>query len=534
MAADGVGAGLIPPSADRQTILRIAGQQALAALGNLTPGTPFSGRVVGPANDGLWSVVVRGTTLTVASPIPLTPDSILRFLVVAGGTDGPLQVKLADLPLPTLADTLKPAIAERLASLGLPATPEAQAVLEAFESVGAPLSPPRLRQATQILEQAAQEPAPLAEEDPEEAPAPLPNRPATVATTPAPSSPPKSSSSASPTPRAPEAPRAQPSATPGTPAAKTAVPPGTPAPLTSNPAPALAAPTTPHSAALPPGIIAPRLVEASVHETNPAPPIPDAPESVPTRPPTGPTTLAADPRLPVVFALLAKADLPGTPATLAVALRAASDRLPDPVTAVQAWKPDLALPDVTTDDAPAALRAVVTALVLAGVRPRAETTAPEGPSQRPAIAVPEDAPEPLLTTVAQAVAKEAPSDFGGGAVRELATDLLLPPKHLDEYDRVFPLPLLAQGQATPARVAVSSREMPNGTRATWMRVDCELSRLGPVSIRLSGAEGGPIAITVVARPGAARHIADGLPALVADLQERGLPAAVRVVEDEPW
>jgi len=237
--------------------------------------------------------------------------------------------------------------------------------------------------------------------------------------------------------------------------------------------------------------------------------------------PLVPISLAADTRLPTVFALLARAGLPVTPATIGLALRAATPRLPDLATALQAWQPETPVADVAEDDGPGALRAVVTALAQAGVRPRS-------------AAGDEPLPPTALATTAQAVAREEGGSLAVAALREAAADTVLPPRHLDDYDRVVPFPLLAQGQAAPARLAIATRTTPGGQKATWMRVDCELSRLGPVSVRLSGAEGGPIAITLVARTAGARAIAAGLPDLVADLQARGLPAAVRVVEEEPW
>jgi hypothetical protein len=108
--------------------------------------------------------------------------------------------------------------------------------------------------------------------------------------------------------------------------------------------------------------------------------------------PLVPGSLATDARLPTVFALLARAGLPVTPATIGLALRAATPRLPDAATALQAWQPEVPVADVADDDGPAALRAVVTALAQAGVRPRAAA---------------EDAPSPpaVLTTTAQAVAR---------------------------------------------------------------------------------------------------------------------------------
>ena len=119
------------------------------------------------------------------------------------------------------------------------------------------------------------------------------------------------------------------------------------------------------------------------------------------------------------------------------------------------------------------------------------------------------------------------------AVHEQVARDLLPPPDLTEYDRVLALPLAIAGQPLPARLAVTTRHSANGTQACWMRLDCELSRLGPVSVRLGGVEGAPVAITLVARPAAAAELAAALPQLTHDLHQLGVEAAVRVVaEDE--
>ena len=66
-----------------------------------------------------------------------------------------------------------------------------------------------------------------------------------------------------------------------------------------------------------------------------------------------------------------------------------------------------------------------------------------------------------------------------------------------------------------------------------MRVDAELTRLGPVSIRLSGADsGGPLSITLITSRRSGAALADELQALVADLRALGLDAGVRVVADD--
>ena len=118
-------------------------------------------------------------------------------------------------------------------------------------------------------------------------------------------------------------------------------------------------------------------------------------------------------------------------------------------------------------------------------------------------------------------------------VREHLAEQVFKPKELADYDRVVPLPLSAAQVTTPARLAVASRSTGGGSQATFMRVDAELTRLGPVSIRLSGADsGGPLAITLIANRQAGAALAEELPALVGDLRRLGVEAAVRVVADD--
>lgn len=117
-------------------------------------------------------------------------------------------------------------------------------------------------------------------------------------------------------------------------------------------------------------------------------------------------------------------------------------------------------------------------------------------------------------------------------VREHLAEQVFKPKELADYDRVVPLPLASHEVTTPARLAVATRSTGGGQSATFLRVDAELSRLGPLSVRLSGTDaGGPLAITLVAGAAAGAALAEELPALIADLRRQGVEAAVRVVAD---
>ncbi len=119
------------------------------------------------------------------------------------------------------------------------------------------------------------------------------------------------------------------------------------------------------------------------------------------------------------------------------------------------------------------------------------------------------------------------------SAREGLAHTLIRPKELAEYDTVLAVPLADHGQPLPARIAVTSRPAGNGPPATWVRVDTELSHLGAVSVRLSGLEGGPLAITIIAGERGVGPLADVLPELATALEQLGVQAAVRVALAEP-
>lgn len=147
----------------------------------------------------------------------------------------------------------------------------------------------------------------------------------------------------------------------------------------------------------------------------------------------------------------------------------------------------------------------------------------------------QDDARPRTATAGSAPVADAPrpADAATVAVREVVAQDLLPPKDLTDYDRVLALPLADHGQPVPARLAVTTRRTATGGLACWMRVDCELSRLGPVSVRLGSVDAGPVAITLFTTPAAGAALAAGLPALGEDLRALGVDAALRVVEEQP-
>jgi hypothetical protein len=192
----------------------------------------------------------------------------------------------------------------------------------------------------------------------------------------------------------------------------------------------------------------------------------------------------------------------------------------------------LRLPDAVEDGAVG----VRQALALAGLRPRrgvdevearpptlvrqlAEALPAAETGSTPATERRDERPAPAAV-LAEAIV---------GAVREHAAETVFKPQALADYDQVLPLPLLAQGQPAPARVAVAERQTATGT-ATFLRVDAELSRLGPVSVRLSGIDGGALSITLLAHGASGRVLAAGLPDLAESLRQIGVVAGLRVAD----
>lgn len=291
-----------------------------------------------------------------------------------------------------------------------------------------------------------------------------------------------------------------------------------------------------------------------------------------TQPPTSASasTPAAVPQVASALpGVVPTGTIPTAPVAVAggvvVAPPLAPSGVPLPTSAAPAadWRMMLAtpLPDGDRDGAEGVMRA----LTLAGIRmqgarvdhagpPAADASAPA--STRPvadaARTAPASAAAPLVQHLALLMqttggdpapaartpdaALPLPAPVAEAAVRvahEQSAQTVFPPDDLADYDRVVGLPLMANGQPVPARVAVASRNAPGGGgAATFLRVDAELSRLGPVSIRLSGVEGGAMAITLVAAGTGARSLAESLPDLAADLRHLGLTAGLRVVDDD--
>ncbi len=327
--------------------------------------------------------------------------------------------------------------------------------------------------------------------------------------------------------------------------ASTQVPPGAPpsSPLLSTQLP---------SASLPTAVASPQALQSSS--------LPHSPQaSLPSSPPAGvqssqtpsPTLSTGQQSVPISQASIAagpvpvadRPSAPGVPLPLAsgatalvvgeqpsaslVGQTAARRSLPVPVSSAVLLRDLLTepLPDLELGGVEAAKRA----LTLAGVRPRAE------PGDEPSTSSPS-------TTLAQRVAAlplhdqpgspSVPHPLADTAVRltrELAAETVFKSDDLADYDRVFALPITVHGQPVPARLAVAERQTTGG-KATFVRVDTDLSALGEVSVRLSGVEGGSLAVTLLASGSGGRALADGLPALVDALRHLGIIAAVRVAD----
>ena len=195
------------------------------------------------------------------------------------------------------------------------------------------------------------------------------------------------------------------------------------------------------------------------------------------------------------------------------------------------------IPDLERDGVSAAMQA----LSLAGVRPRHSAEARSAPVQSPLIhRLGALVSAPDLPVQAKEVATRHESSLPMDAavanvMREQIAETVVKPQALADYEVVLALPMQAQGQPTPARLAVAERHTAGGT-ATFVRVDAELTHLGPLSVRLSGIEGGPMAITLLATGPALTALVAALPNLSDSLRELGLTAGLRVAdlaEDHP-
>jgi hypothetical protein len=277
----------------------------------------------------------------------------------------------------------------------------------------------------------------------------------------------------------------------------------------------------------PPPELPPAAVVAS-------PALPVAGQSVPSAPP--PPAMATGPLPAGPPALPSPAPVAGEEVATVVGgpppVPAGAPRAPLPMPA----SPAVLLRDLLTEPLPdlalGGVEAAKRALSLAGVRPRpAAGEERAAAASRPSTLAQRVAALPLTDQPGSPPAANPLSEPAARLGRELAAEAVFKSDDLADYDRVLALPVTVQGQPVPARLAVAERRTTGGT-ATFVRVDTELSALGEVSVRLSGVEGGSLAITMLAGGAAGGALADGLPALVEALRGLGIVAAVRVVDPQ--
>jgi hypothetical protein len=189
------------------------------------------------------------------------------------------------------------------------------------------------------------------------------------------------------------------------------------------------------------------------------------------------------------------------------------------------------LPDLARGGATAVLQA----LALAGVRPRetGEVIVPKSaPTLLHRLDVPVEQTDAIRATIDSTTRPPHQPQIEAAIahiMREQAAETVVKPQALVDYDLVLGLPLQVNGQPMPARLAVAERKTSAGT-ATFLRVDAELTHLGPLSVRISGIEGGPMAITVLGVGPALGALTEALPELNESLRALGLTAGVRVAD----
>jgi hypothetical protein len=172
------------------------------------------------------------------------------------------------------------------------------------------------------------------------------------------------------------------------------------------------------------------------------------------------------------------------------------------------------------------------ALAQAGVRPRvaaSETTSAREPTAWQALA---QSVQQSNAAAQHPAAVPLPAMVDASlqlAAREQLSETMFKPQALADYDVVIPVPMHVHQQPIPARFAIAERQTASG-KATFVRVDTELTALGPLSVRLAGIEGGALSITIFAHGIAQQTLAEGMPDLAQSLRELGLTAGIRVAD----
>jgi hypothetical protein len=574
----GIGPGQLPVDV-RAVLAQVALTNAKALAATLTPGEILLARVGADLGNGNVALTVRGQTLVANSATTLLPDSLIKLVVQSTDADQPV-LRLLNAALPDVVSTST--ATARAAALGLPPTALANVALQAFEQASAPLDPVRLKEALTQLQslpaaqvpQRAQALASLAQ-------AGLPATPPFIALAE------RSAAGTLPNPVAAVA-DLQRLVQSTAAAPSTNVPPSTSgsAFLPANGATAI----DPHPAALslrliennqssavvgqtvtpnPPPVVGAsiisqlpvnsgQVVAALVQEavTNALAPVlaepaeTTTPAMVPvaTQPAAPASTVATTPIVvtPAAVTVAPPTVTPSAPPTPAVAIA-------NPLPLVGGGQVPASAAPVTTNDAPrvplptslvampmpdlgrGGATAVLQALALAGVRPRetGETVATKSaPTLLHRLDVPVEETDPIRASVDSTTRHPQQPQIDAAIahiMREQAAETVVKPQALVDYDLVLGLPLQVNGQPMPARLAVAERKTTAGT-ATFLRVDAELTHLGPLSVRISGIDGGPMAITVLGTGPALGALTEALPDLNESLRALGLTAGVRVAD----
>lgn len=512
----GIGPGQVPADV-RALSAQIALTNAKILTAALNPGEILTARVGATLADGNVSLTVRGQTLIANSAANLLPDSLIKLLVQSSGDQPVLRILSNTAPDPRVSTSTP---ATRAAALGLPPTSLAAAALTAFEQAGAPLDPTRLKEALTQLQtlppaqvpQRAQAFALLAQ-------AGLPTTPPFIALAE------RSATGVLPNPAAAvtQLQRVAQTIVPTSVGQQSTAVAGGQLPGVSVQSPAAGAQQPAPSAQPTPSAVP--LSSGPVAAGTPANRPPIAPASA-SSPPAATVVAPAGAATPGATAALPPPVL-GAP-VLANSTPAGAVILPViPVTHTLGGTP---IPDLARGGATAVLQA----MALAGVRPR-ETGEMVATKAEPTLLHRLDIPVEEITPIRASLdtSRQPPQQSLEAAVvhvmREQAAETVVKPQALIDYDVVLGLPLQVMGQPLPARLAVAERQTSAGT-ATFLRVDAELTHLGPLSVRISGIENGPMAITVLATGPALGALAEALPDLNESLRALGLAAGVRIAD----
>lgn len=113
-------------------------------------------------------------------------------------------------------------------------------------------------------------------------------------------------------------------------------------------------------------------------------------------------------------------------------------------------------------------------------------------------------------------------------IQDMSAESIFKPQHLNDYDYILPLLSQHNGETQQARIAIANRAIPGQqASATFLRVDMELSQLGPLSLRMSSGHG-PIIITIFGTGRVLQILSQAVPQLEEDLQGQNIEAHIRI------